>query len=141
MKRRLAGGVPAADDHYVAASQSNCFSGRGAVVDSGANELLDPRSFKSPVVDASGDDTGLDFDLRTAGQFDSERASIGWGSGYELRSDQDLRAEPGCLGMDARREFRSADPLREARVVLDTSACASLTARRDRFDDDRAQSF
>ncbi len=41
VKRRLAGGVAAADDHHVAALQPNCFSRRGAVVDSCANELLE----------------------------------------------------------------------------------------------------
>src|SRR4029079_14101626 len=84
MKRRLAGGVPAADDHYVATSQSNCFFRRGAVADSGANELLNPRRLKSPVVHPGGDDTGSDFDHRTARQFHSERPSIGWASGHEL---------------------------------------------------------
>src|SRR6478672_2840145 len=70
VKGGLARRVAAADDDDVAAFQPNRFSGSGAVVDSGANVLLDSRSFKPSVVDAGGGNTGLDFDLRTAGQFD-----------------------------------------------------------------------
>ena len=43
--------------------------------------------------------------------------------------------------MDARCELGSAHPIREARVVLDPGARAGLSARCDRFDDERRVAF
>ena len=68
-------------------------------------------------------------------------ASFGRRRGDQFRADQDLGTEPGCLGMDTRRQFRTADPLLEAWVVFDTGARAGLAAGCDRLDDDRAESF
>ena len=141
MNCRLAGGVTATDNHHIAALQSNCFRRRGAVMDSCANELSNSWRFKSPVVHAGGDDTGLNLKFRTAGQLDSKRAVIGRARCDELCSHKDLRPKTGCLSVDARREFCSTDPLREAWIVFDPSACASLTSRRDRFHHDCADSF
>src|SRR5689334_277314 len=98
VKGGLAGGVSAPDDDHVAAVEPNCFSGRGAVMDSGADELFDAWCFQSTVVDPGGGDAGSDLDHRSAGQFYLERASLGWSRGYELRSNQNLGAQPGCLG-------------------------------------------
>ena len=73
------------------------------------------------------------------GQFADERAP-----GFDLcdlDSDQDLGAEADCLLVDRRGEVGAADPLREARVVLDPGARSGLAAWRRPLEDERRQPF
>ena len=77
--------------------------------------------------------------VAAAGQLELERSALAGHRADELGADEDLRAEPGGLRVDAGGKLGAADPVGKAGVVLDPGARPRLAARSERLDDQRPQ--
>jgi hypothetical protein len=130
-------GVRAADDDDVAVAAERGLGGRSAVVNAGADQLVDARSLEPPVVDSVRRDARAGLDGRAAGQLELERYAVCRASRARAPRRQDSApSRDACAWMSA----ASSDPLTPSgsRVVLDPRARPGLARPERALDDERS---
>ena len=138
VERRLAGGVPAADDVDLLAGQRGGLRGRAAVEHARADELLERLDAEAAVGRAGGEDHDAGADEPAVGERQVEPA----GGAVERRHavhEQEGGAEGHRLLVRLFREPAAADALAEAEVVADQRARRRLSADAAGVHDEDAQ--
>src|SRR5947209_8456312 len=110
-----------------------------AVPNAAADQLLDAGRLETAVGDAGGDHAAPRAKVPAAAQVQLKPALGPRLGADDLNPDEDLGAEAQRLLVSAAGQFAAADPLREARIVLDTRARARLAAGGNTFENDGAQ--
>jgi hypothetical protein len=106
-----------------------------------AHELLDSRSVQLAVGDPRGDHATAAPQPGAAGEREvNDLVRFGM-SGLDLDSDEEFGAEATRLAVRASSEFRAADAIRKAGIVLDPRARAGLPAGRVPLAHQRAKPF
>src|SRR5207249_6027691 len=126
--RGLSGGVCAANyDHLVVTAQLGLDRG-GRIVDAAALELRQIRELKLAVLGAGGNHDGARVDQRPIVDLYRVQLPIAAERSRAAGNNQ-LCAEPLCLGDRPAGEFETGNAGREPEVVLDSRARAGLTSK------------
>src|SRR5580704_7699877 len=138
--RGLAGGICTANDVDNFALTRERLRGATAVVDPGALQLVDSRSFQAPPLHTGCEQQCMTRDLASIGQLDDSIGTFGTDAHGFLRC-QDLDSKTLSLHDSASRKVTSAQPAWKSQIVFNARAHSCLSAGSFALDHHRLQAF